>query len=81
MVLLSQIDVGGGVLFAERWRAEADEQPVELADGRSIRTTLSIGVASYAPIFKDGGELIAAADAALYQAKESGRNQVVVYEP
>ena len=81
LVMLSQINAEGGVLFAERWRAEAEETPIELADGRSIRTTVSVGVVSYTPIFKDGDELIAAADAALYRAKESGRNQVVVYEP
>ncbi len=81
LVMLSQINAEGGVLFAERWRAEAEETPIELGDGRSIRTTLSVGVASYTSIFKDADELIAAADAALYCAKESGRNQVAVYEP
>jgi diguanylate cyclase (GGDEF)-like protein len=81
LVMLSQVNEEGGVLFAEQWRAEAEEDPIELDDGRSIRTTLSIGVASYTPIFNDGSELIAAADAALYQAKESGRNQVILYEP
>jgi two-component system cell cycle response regulator len=81
LVMLSQINEEGGELFAERWRAEAEEDPIELDDGQSIRTTLSIGVARYTPIFRNGSELIAAADAALYQAKESGRNQVIVYEP
>jgi diguanylate cyclase (GGDEF)-like protein len=81
LVMLSQINAEGGVLFAERWRVEAEETPIELGDGRSIRTTLSVGVASYTSIFKDAAELIAAADAALYCAKESGRNQVAVYEP
>ena len=81
LVMLSQVNAEGGVLFAERWRAEAEETPIELADGKSIRTTVSVGVASYTPIFENGEELIAAADAALYRAKESGRNQVAVYEP
>ena len=52
----------------------AEENLVELDDGQSIRITLSVGVATYAPGFKDYGELVAAADAALYRAKALGRN-------
>jgi diguanylate cyclase (GGDEF)-like protein len=81
MVMLSHVNAEGGEVFAERWRAELEETPIELDDGRSIRTTLSIGVASYMPIFKNCGDLVAAADAALYRAKEAGRNQVAVYQP
>jgi diguanylate cyclase (GGDEF)-like protein len=81
MVMLSHVNAEGGVLFAERWRTGLEETPIELDDGRSIQTTLSIGVASYMPIFKDPAELVAAADVALYRAKESGRNQVAVYQP
>jgi diguanylate cyclase (GGDEF)-like protein len=81
MVTLSHVNAEGGVVFAERWRTDLEETPIELDDGRSIHTTLSIGVASYMPIFKDYRELVAAADAALYRAKEAGRNQVAVYQP
>ena len=81
MVMLTHVNAEGGVVLAERWRTELEETPIDLDDGRSIRTTLSIGVASYMPIFKDCGELVAAADGALYRAKHSGRNQVAVYQP
>jgi diguanylate cyclase (GGDEF)-like protein len=81
MVILSHVDREGGVIFAERWRADVEETPVRLDDGRSIQTTLSIGVANYLPRFADWGQLVAAADEALYRAKEAGRNQVAVYEP
>jgi two-component system cell cycle response regulator len=81
MVMLSHVGTKGGVVFAERWRADVEETAIELDDGRSIQTTLSIGVASYTPTFKDWGELVGAADAALYRAKDAGRNQVAVYEP
>jgi diguanylate cyclase (GGDEF)-like protein len=81
MVMLSHVDEEGGVVFAERWRADVEETVIELEDGRSIQTTLSIGVASYLPGFRDWGQLVAAADSALYRAKEAGRNQVAVYEP
>jgi diguanylate cyclase (GGDEF)-like protein len=58
---------------AERIRGRVAEQ--DLGEGS---LTLSIGVAEY----PDGGdtpeELIATADAAMYKAKNAGRNQVVV---
>jgi len=81
MVILSHVDADGGVTFAERWRADVEETPVRLEDGRSIHTTLSIGVANYEPSFADWGQLVGAADEALYRAKEAGRNQVAIYEP
>jgi diguanylate cyclase (GGDEF)-like protein len=80
LVILSHSDTEGGVALAEHWRADVEETPIELEDGTPIRTTLSIGVASHSPAFTDASELIAAADSALYRAKEWGRNQVAVYE-
>ena len=45
---------------------------------RSIPVTLSVGVANLNHTHKDSQTLIQAADAALYKAKKSGRNRVVV---
>jgi diguanylate cyclase (GGDEF)-like protein len=81
LVILSHVDTGGGVVFAERWRAVIEEMPIELEDRQKLHTTLSVGVASHLPTFKSTGELVAAADSALYRAKELGRNQVAVYQP
>lgn len=80
LVILTHAGLDSGLVFAERWRGELEEKPIELEDGSSIRITLSVGVATYLPTFKDWGELVAAADAALYRAKEAGRNQVAVQE-
>lgn len=61
-------------LLAERVRAAVD-QPFELSTGAVLRPSLSIGIAT-APPEQDGGGLLAAADAAVYVAKQSGRNTV-----
>ena len=68
-----------GVLSAAHWlRGEVERQAIPHG-GSSVSdfVTVSIGVASVAPV--DGGWpecLIAAADAALSRAKELGRNAV-----
>ncbi|HET6845390.1 MAG TPA: diguanylate cyclase, partial [Anaerolineales bacterium] len=51
-------------------------------DGRKIDTpTLSVGVAAYPLNGKTTEDLLRAADAALYVAKQAGRNQVAVAQP
>jgi diguanylate cyclase (GGDEF)-like protein len=42
--------------------------------------TVSVGVGSLDAHVTDGTQLIAAADAALYEAKRAGRNRVVTYK-
>jgi len=44
------------------------------------KVTISVGVAAFAPNIKTPEELISAADKALYQAKNKGRNNVQVYQ-
>ena len=81
LVMLPHADGDAGVIFAERWRADVEETAIALEDRRSVRTTLSIGVARYGPEFMHPDQLVAAADAAVYRAKGAGRNQVAVHEP
>jgi diguanylate cyclase (GGDEF)-like protein len=45
--------------------------------GRALRVTASFGAAAMPGTGDDTGSLIAAADAALYQAKRTGRNRTV----
>ena len=73
VVMLLECPIATAPIVAERIRARIAE--TELGEGK---LTVSIGLAEY----PDGGdspeELIASADAAMYQAKNSGRNKVVV---
>lgn len=50
-------------------------------DGREIRVTVSVGASIYPIHGADSDALIRHADAALRQAKETGRNNLVIYEP
>ncbi|MEE9509332.1 MAG: diguanylate cyclase, partial [Candidatus Bathyarchaeia archaeon] len=47
--------------------------------GQSLKLTISIGVASFPEHGTEGDTLIAAADKALYKAKENGRNKVEIF--
>ena len=77
-VLLPRTDAAGACRIAERLRSSAGGLSVATADAR-IRVTVSIGVAVFDEHGRDLFELLAAADVALYKAKDAGRNQVRVY--
>lgn len=75
MLVLHEIGPKGALLAAERIRRRVAE---ERFDGGRAEITVSIGVATF-PGHGDTPEaIVASADAALYQAKRRGRNQVVL---
>lgn len=75
-LLLPGLGEADALPLAERLRRRAQELGVRGPQGEAIRFTVSIGVASLSP-GDDAGSLLARADAALYEAKASGRNRVV----
>ena len=78
IVLLPETPSKGALEVAERIREAVAGTPLEL-DGNRVTITVSIGVAGYP---QDGGSLdalVARADRAMYQAKQSGRNRVVQF--
>lgn len=63
---------------AEKIRAAVEQTVVEIGPGRYGRITASLGVASTETQVQELRALVAMADAALYRAKQSGRNRVEV---
>ena len=73
LALLPQTDPPGAGAVAERIRRAMADAPVKLAD-REITVTVSIGYT--AGVVDDVDALVNRADAAMYEAKEAGRNRV-----
>ncbi|HEY3962903.1 MAG TPA: diguanylate cyclase [Gaiellaceae bacterium] len=76
-LVLPGTDAAGGVRLAERARKALESHPMRTADGRAVVLTASFGVAAF-PDWDESGEIVAAADSALYAAKRSGKNRVVL---
>jgi len=75
-VILRGTDLNGAVQLAERIRKLIAEAPFAF-EKQSIPITISVGVAALSDgSFKNTEELLAQADACLYQSKQGGRNRV-----
>jgi|WetSurMetagenome_2_1015567.scaffolds.fasta_scaffold08944_6 diguanylate cyclase (GGDEF)-like protein len=75
ILLLPDTGKAGAAKVAESLRAAVAELPINY-EGKSVALTLSLGVAEHDPT-RNFEETIGDADAALYQAKDNGRNRVV----
>ena len=80
VVLLPRADADEACKIAERLRHRASVMSV-YADSVAMSVTISIGVAVLGVHGDDLFELLAAADLALYRAKDAGRDQVCIYSP
>jgi len=79
LVLLPETDAVGASVIAERVRAWIEAMRVD-HDLIALAVTASFGLATLDPTSAGNGgeqELVTRADAALYRAKASGRNQIV----
>ena len=75
LILLPGTDLEGGVEVAERIRSRLADTKLD-DKKKKVGITLSIGVAEFPRHGDTAQTIIAAADAALYQAKRRGRNRV-----
>lgn len=77
MVLLGDTSASEIAMAAERFRAAIEAESLTLTSGEKLNLTISVGGTA----FKDGMSneaLLKAADAALYEAKNAGRNRVSI---
>ncbi len=77
VILLPKTDEKGALLVAERIRKDFRNASVQV-DGKNVWTSVSIGVAAFGGS-EDLDALVKKADEALYQAKNSGKDRVVIY--
>ena len=78
-VMLPEIPGAAAKEFAEDIRRVIADMPFTLPDGRPITMTVSIGASCYPECAGDAASVVETADRALYCAKESGRDRVVLY--
>ncbi|MEC7815627.1 MAG: sensor domain-containing diguanylate cyclase [Pseudomonadota bacterium] len=81
VVVLPELDVEEAREAAERLRIRVREQPVSLDSGHDVNLTISIGVAVYPDHGHSADALCAAADKAMYRAKNQGRDCVTMAKP
>ncbi len=77
LIVARELTLKQGREFGERVRACVHVKPVVLPDGTQLSITISVGVANLRlRLDKEPAAIIARADAALYRAKQLGRNRV-----
>lgn len=76
-VILCDAEGAGAMQVAERIRNAAQAAEVT-HDGQTIRFTVSLGLAEFSADFQNEMQWLDIADQALYEAKESGRNRVIL---
>lgn len=77
-VILPASDAESARRIAERLRASVAAEEINLHDSQVAKVTVSLGVASYPVCGESPESLLRAADFALYQSKQLGRNCVSV---
>lgn len=76
LVVLPNTAEQGAAELAERLRQVVADTPCRLDDGDAVQVTISVGCA--ANLIDDAGRLVRSADTAMYEAKQTGRDRVVV---
>lgn len=79
LIVMPETDLAHAAAVCERIRAGIENKNFQIDNEKFIKATCSIGVACLVDNEKEQ-ELIKRADAALYRAKQTGRNRVVIHK-
>lgn len=75
-LILPDTAAAGAMAVAERVRDRIAAHPFLEAEGIDVRLTASVGVATLPDVASSADELVQAADAAMYQVKDKGKNGI-----
>lgn len=78
VIVLPEMDLEEAQDTAERLRRKVAEKPQPLGNGQEVPLTISVGIAVYPDHGQTASTLCAAADKAMYLAKQRGRNCVAM---
>ena len=79
VIIMPETNIEGALIPVQRLRRTIEEYDFDY-NGIKAKVTISIGLTTNYQDFSSSTELLKSADEALYKAKESGRNRVVMYE-
>jgi diguanylate cyclase (GGDEF)-like protein len=79
-LLLPETRAEGAKTVAERIRQQLKDETFRSPEGETFQVSCSIGIATLNGDIERAEDLVNRADEALYDAKDSGRDQVVVYQ-
>jgi len=78
VIMIPQVNLDVGYERAEAWRQNFSEKPVKF-DGMELYATFSAGVATFPQHGSTGEAILKAADKALYESKDAGKNRVTYF--
>ena len=79
VMIMPETNIEGALIPVQRLRKAIEDYAFEY-NGVKAKVTASIGLTMNFIEFKNATELLKSADEALYKAKESGRNRVIIHE-
>lgn len=79
VVLMPETNIEGGIIPLQRLRRAVESYDFEY-NGVKAKVTISIGLTMNYQNILTSTDILKAADDALYKAKESGRNRVIIHE-
>lgn len=79
IMLLPETEPAYAHMVAERIRTTLESSPMPLDKGRSLKLTMSLGIASYPKDAETIQDVMLMSDKALYESKRAGKNRCTIY--